>query len=183
MSGAKRPALFVDCGAKAGVVLKLFQGGLPDFALEGFEVQEVLARKAQKSCPTAYIRNSAVWIEDSSVMIFLPDTWGVNYRGGAKISHAGRESHGTHVDVPSIDFVRYLRAQRDHYKFVAVKFDIEGAEYPIIRNLYADYIRNTETLIDYLICEFHPQELADPAEDSLVRDMLTQMGIKYELWI
>lgn len=157
MSRAAQNPVLIDCGASDGNVLTRFADNLPNFRLIAFEVQAELLPYIEKAVPRAEVHPCAVGVSDDQVEIALPKTSGINYRGGTSTVPDRLPSERiaeTRIveQVRFVDFLRSLRAEG--HDFVAVKMDIEGGEYAILD----DYFANSEGAhIDVLMIEFHPE--------------------------
>ena len=187
-AGAKKP-VFVDCGVNEAVVLEKFMSRLQQFRFVGFEIQEELIPVARERAPDATILNQAVSDSNDDIEIFLPRSFGPNYRGGSttvatKIDDDKLLEKRVCKAVRLVDFLRKLRDE-DGHDFVVVKMDIEGAEYPVIDDLERDAsTRDGQSgLIDYFMVEFHPQVLPDPGKQQSYEDRIGGMGIPLRIWI
>jgi hypothetical protein len=80
--------------------------------------------------------------------------------------------------VRAVDFRADLEALRARHDFVAVKMDVEGAEYRVLHRVLAAERR----LIDLLFVEFHP-DLAAPGEDAAIRAALDGAGVRWVEWL
>jgi len=179
--------LFVDCGVNEGFVLSRYIGELKNFRFTGFEIQSELIPVAQQKNPSAQIHHAAVSAQNGQSEIYLPKGYGTNYRGGASTIRKKVSDKKLHERrfVTSIKLSEYLRAQKldEKFDFIAVKMDIEGAEYGIIDDLYNLWTSKSETLIDYLIIEFHPSVLDDKHQHELYLKKLDKMGLEFSTWI
>ncbi len=171
----KAPAakgIFIDCGFNNGLVLQKFIQAVPDnFDYYGFEVQGDLLEQAQsrieESCPSKKVILTNAGVSDNDLdIIYYPSRvtpWGILPRI-ATTTETGREV-GAHMDYSSprkvcgIDFSKWLSekfeeesAQSGGRPFVAVKMNIEGAEYPVLDKVLAD---GNFSKISVLIAEFH----------------------------
>ena len=152
---------FVDCGFNTCRVLEAFVEGLAeDFVFYGFEVQAELAALAEtmRAKYPARIFDlccAAVGIADGTVASYEATSWGVNFKGGTT-TVPGKRSMGIDYENPrtvrSIDFSAWLSRTFAPEDFVAVKMDVEGAEYDVLEKAIAD---ETIDIVDILIVEFH----------------------------
>lgn len=178
--------LFIDCGANEGHVLSLYKAQLRDFKFVGFEIQEEMVELARKRNPDASIVHSAVSTEAGEINIFLPNYYGPNFKGGST-TVASKFTNFENIETrtcQSIDFIDYLCKQRDIHGFdyIVVKMDIEGAEFEIIEALFHHYEKFSQTLIDLLIVEFHPEIESVVSEAECVR-LLEKMGTQISRWV
>jgi len=185
-AGANNP-VFVDCGTNEGVVLGLFVTRLPDFKFVGFEVQKELIKVAENNAPGARIRHQAVGDRNGQVEIYLPKNYSYNYRGGTttvanKISDERMYEKRPIDSVRLFDVLNELRAAG--HDFIVIKLDIEGAEYPIINDLYQESkLQDQKMPIDFLMIEWHPRVLDHPDEQAAYDEKLSDMGVSYSLWV
>jgi FkbM family methyltransferase len=163
--------IFVDCGFNTGEVLERFVKALPGFRFYGFEVNyQYFAESAaelQKRHPNILGLNfSAVSDHDGTASFHIAGEKRGILRGEATtiLPDFNEEQfiEERPHEVPAIDFSRWLKemiarhTEADGSKpFVAVKMDIEGAEYAVLEKLVHD---GTITLISELMVEFHTQQ-------------------------
>ena len=163
--------IFVDCGFNAGEMLERFVKALPDFRFYGFEVNyQYFAESAaelQKRHPNILNLNfSAVSDHDGTASFHIAGQKRGILRAEATTIlpdfHEREFIQEWPYEVPAIDFSRWLKemtalhTDADGSKpFVAVKMDIEGAEYSVLEELLHD---GTITLVSELMVEFHTQQ-------------------------
>jgi FkbM family methyltransferase len=182
--GAAR-RLFVDCGVNEGVILARYRKALPGFDFVGFEIQTDVIEQARKVNPGVELRNAAVAAEIGEVEVFLVGAARTNMRGGTSILRPrGRTPQRASYRVPAIRFSDFLSGKRrEGYDFIAVKMDIEGAEYQIIEDLHRIWQDGEAVPIDFLMIEFHPALLVSPGENDRYEALLGEMGIRYSTWL
>ena len=182
---AKRP-LFVDCGVNEGFVMNRYTKALPRFSFIGFEIQEELIDRATVANPDAEIRHQAVATADGPVDIYLPRAMGTNFRGGST-TEKGKVTGKNFLEqrsVDGIDLWRFLSDKRHSgYDFVAVKLDVEGTEYRLIDALYARWRDSGEELVDYLLIEFHEDQLPEGRDAHHYDRMLSEMKVHVSRWL
>lgn len=187
MAKDKQNKLFVDCGVNEGFVLNRYMSSFEGFDFVGFEIQEELVPLARQSNPGAEIINKAVSDKNGTIDIYLPKSYGPNFRGGASIEPNKIRDDNLHSkkEIEAIDFVEFLKGKTntEDYDFIAVKMDIEGAEYRIIDALYRDYLETGVTLIDYLMIEYHPAVLPSPEMQTDYVKKLNDMKIVVSHWV
>lgn len=185
-SQAAQRRLFIDCGVNYGIVLERYMMALPNFDFLGFEIQSELIGMARATCPGADIQHKAVSVSDEDLEIFLPKSYGMNFRGGTSILERKIPQNKLLEKrvCKSVNFGRVLQVKRaEGYDYVAVKMDIEGAEYAIIDMLHAQFKEDGKRLVDYLMIEFHQKVLDAPSDHDLYVDKLREMGIAFTEWI
>ena len=184
-SRGSKKCLFVDCGVNEGVVLAHYRKALSGFDFIGFEIQKDVIKQAKKMNPTVELRNVAVSAQDGEAEVFLVEKSRVNIRGGTStLRPRGTMKPIPSYTVPTIRFVDFLTEKRNHgYDFIAVKMDIEGAEYPIIEDLHKSFLSTDKALMEYFLIEFHPTSLEAGDENERYSRMLKEMSVDYPKFI
>ena len=193
--------IFVDCGFNAGEMLERFVKALPSFQFYGFEVNcQYFAESAaelQKRHPNILGLNfSAVSDHDGTAKFHIAGQKRGILRGEATtILPDFREEEfiqERRYEVPAIDFSRWLKEmvarhmEADGSKpFVAVKMDIEGAEYAVLEELVHD---GTITLVSELMVEFHTEQFDQnqrpyyARREADIRDKLSRLPVQILSW-
>ncbi|MGW6021236.1 FkbM family methyltransferase [Streptomyces sp. NPDC055099] len=152
--------VFIDCGTNLGVVLNRFINELPDHDFYAFEPNKELlpsihqqVERADRS-PRVEISHSAVWTHDGTIDLFLGHHESSTVMPGKRVPpmYDQQIDYSTPISVPTTDFSAWLRRTVTPNDHVAVKMDIEGAEYPVLTKLVAD---GTINLISVLYIEWH----------------------------
>jgi FkbM family methyltransferase len=193
--------IFVDCGFNAGEMLERFVKALPDFLFYGFEINY------------AYFANRAAELEKRHPNILgLKFSAVCDHEGAANFHIAGQKkgilrAEATTIlpylhkeestqegpyEVAAIDFSRWLRdmvarhTEADSCKpFVAVKMDIEGAEYAVLEELVND---GTIALVNDLMVEFHTQQFDQKQRpryarrEANIREALSRFPVQILDW-
>lgn len=167
LSRAAAAPCFIDCGFNEGVVLTKFADALPGFSIVGYEIQQQLFDMVSARRPQWRLVNAAVSERTGTAELFVCKDFTYNVRGASTILTGVLKDNnisdtGT---VECVDFLEELREIRKTSDFVAVKMDIEGAEYSVLEHV----LGCTETLIDFLIVEFHPKMVAQTRHDAVVQ--------------
>lgn len=157
------PKIFVDCGFNQGKVLEIFAAALSDFQFYGFEAnigfRTQAQRLQQKYQNIKELNFAAVSNQDGEADFFIAgaDT-GPHIQEGSTLI-IGKDVHQTNFNqsarVQLVDFSRWLTKLLDGFPqkpFVALKIDIEGAEYDVLEQMIET---NTLTQVNYLMVEFH----------------------------
>ena len=192
--------VLIDCGMNAGVIADGLLRRLPnDFFCYGFEVnaalfQERLAELQKTYGPRLSIEFSAVSTHDDGTT-FRQMGKSDKLIGAASTTIIpqirDRDVVGVTQAVTSIDFSRRLediwrRHSNGVSPYVAVKMDIEGAEYDVLEKLIAD---GAAGRIDDLFVEFHARRFdANDRPDILNREKeillkLATMPIRTHAWL
>jgi FkbM family methyltransferase len=163
--------IFIDCGFNDGRILEAFLKELPSFKFYGFEVNEEYfkerALKLQQRYPNIMnLHFKAVTNHGGSEKYFIAGKKNGRYQGLDTTIlpdfHQESITDPASHEIPSIDFSCWLEetiakhTTPDGIKpFVAVKMDIEGAEYAVLEEL----VRNrTILLVNDLLVEFHTDQ-------------------------
>jgi FkbM family methyltransferase len=194
--------IFVDCGFNAGEVLERFVKALPDFQFYGFEVNfQYFAESAaelKKRHPNILGLNfSAVSDHDGTTSFYIAGQKSGILRAEATTTLPDFQNEEqfiqkTPYEVPATDFSRWLKemiarhTEPDGSKpFVAVKMDIEGAEYAVLEKLVHD---GTITLVSELMVEFHTQQFDKnqrphyARREADIRDELSHFPVQILSW-
>jgi FkbM family methyltransferase len=193
--------IFVDCGFNAGEMLERFVKALPDFRFYGFEVNRQYfaesAAELQKRHPNILGLNfSAVSDHDGTASFHIAGQKRGILRAEATTIlpdfHKEEFIQERPYEVPAIDFSRWLKemvarhTEADGSKpFVAMKMDIEGAEYAVLEELVHD---GTITLVSELMVEFHTQQFDQnqrphyARREADIRDELSHFSVQILSW-
>ncbi|WP_299753608.1 FkbM family methyltransferase [Devosia sp.] len=164
-SGHSGPKIFIDCGFNQCKVMELFAGALPDFTFYGFEANSIFKPQAdnvkRRHKNVRDMHFAAVSTQDGETSFFLAGAeTGPHIQEGSTMV-MNKDAHQTDFTkptiVPTIDFSKWLKnlagsLPAGQTPFVAIKMDIEGAEYDVLEDMVA---RGTIGEIDYLMIEFH----------------------------
>lgn len=157
------PKVFIDCGFNQGKVLGIFAGALPEFQFYGFEANNGFKPQGEQlQSKYENIRElnfAAVSNQDGEADFFIAGAEaGRHIREGSTLIH-GKDVHQTDFTRPTrvqlIDFSRWLQELLSKFPqkpFIALKIDIEGAEYDVLEQMIANSILDH---VDYLMVEFH----------------------------
>jgi FkbM family methyltransferase len=193
--------VFVDCGFNAGEILERFVKALPDFQFYGFEVNcQYFAKRAaelRKRHPNILSLDfSAVSDHDGTASFHIAGQERGILRAEATTIlpdfHEDEYIQEEPYEVTAIDFSRWLKemvprhTEADGSKpFVAVKMDIEGAEYSVLEELVHD---RTITSVSELMVEFHTEQFDQnrrpqyARREADIRDELSHFPVKILRW-
>jgi FkbM family methyltransferase len=180
LSKAATDPCFIDCGFNEGVVLAKFADALPGFSIIGYEVQRELFNMVSAKMPHCRLVNAAVSNRIGTADLFVCKDFTYNVRGGTTIMAdvLKKNDLADTETIECVDFREELQEIRKKHDFVAVKMDIEGAEYDVLEHL----LSTSERLIDILVVEFHPKMVERSRHDAVVqriRDINLPMIIWY----
>ena len=177
-AGCKSPC-FIDCGFNEAVVLGKFERQLPGFAFHGYEVQRDLFAAAKSRGLDAELHNAAVWTGPGEIEVKVSSSSTYNQRGGTSVmdNALSEDKISERYSVPTRDFLDDLRNLRKKHDFIAVKMDIEGAEYDVLERV----LGSGERLIDMLMIEFHPK-IGGAGRHARLIGLLDAENVKYDAW-
>jgi FkbM family methyltransferase len=154
--------VFVDCGAHEGETILAFEKSTlfekHAWSIVSFEPNPLLFPRLPRR-PYLSTREEAVWIKDEERLFNYSEQ---DTAGGSLVPTVIRNGEMRAIKVKAIDFGKWLERNFTKQDVVYVKFDIEGAEYPVVEHMLKD---GAMTLVDRLYIEFHgvQQLLADRA--------------------
>lgn len=106
------------------------------------------------------ILNRAIWIKDGTIKFYfspqdesLSSIYKKNYDAFYETKYGEWKDNTVPIFIASIDFSQWLKNKFDIKDYIIVSFDIEGAEYDVLKKMLKD---NTIQYIDYLLVEVHP---------------------------
>lgn len=155
--------VFIDGGANVGQTILAFEKSTlyskHPWSIVSFEPNpELIARIPRR--PNLTVRQEAIWTADTELEFqFSP----AETLGGSVVDSVVKFPEMKNVKVRAIDFGKWLRATYRKEDVVYVKFDIEGAEYPVIEQMLRD---GSMTWIDRFYIEFHGVQQAEAGKKS-----------------
>lgn len=157
--------IFADCGAYNGDTVEQFinwgqfLGDISDARIYGFEPNPNFKDEWQdihdrhiKHVKEINFQPSAAWTDDKGLEFSL---WRESDIGSTVMPDKRNWFAGKIIGVPSFDFSAWLK-QFDEK--IYVKFDIEGAEYPILEKMIFD---GTDELCELLMIEWHADKMGE----------------------
>ncbi len=155
--------VFIDGGANIGQTVLEFEKSTlyskHPWSIVSFEPNPELVEKFPKR-PNLTLRPEAIWTKDTELEFqFSPQ----EPLGGSVVDSVVPFPVMKNVKVRAIDFGQWLKKTYRKEDVVYVKFDIEGAEYPVIEQMLRD---GTVTMIDRFYIEFHGVQQAIAAKKS-----------------
>ncbi|MGY6531826.1 FkbM family methyltransferase [Glycocaulis sp.] len=155
--------LFIDCGGHDGCSALMFLLNNPDYDCVSFEPNPAFWEHYD-GLPTKLVK-AAVYTHDGEVEFIIDP---VDGDGSTLIEGKPVEFHGTltndecpRISVPCVDLSRFVAENAEHYDSIALKLDVEGAEYDILEKMLSE---GTLEQIDTLYCEFHGHKMGLPLE-------------------
>lgn len=171
--------LLVDCGFNSGFVLEKMLQSLPEFKAYGFEVNECAfseaAQRLKERQPRILGLNfSAVSTHSGNAEFYeMGSQSGVCPMLGTSIIEGldPDKERGPATSIPSTDFSKWLsdihhKHSNGHQPLIAVKMDIEGAEYDVLDDLLET---GGIECISYLCVEFHARRFPEDQKPEIVR--------------
>ncbi len=149
--------VFVDGGAHVGETVEAFAKSTlatkHPWSIVSFEPNPTLVGQIPAR-PNLTVHHEAIWTKDEELVFNFSEA---DTLAGSVVPTV-IQSNGMHaVKVEAIDFGRWLRRNYTKDDVVYVKFDIEGAEYPVLEQMLKD---GTIALVDRLYIEFHGAQQA-----------------------
>jgi len=153
--------VFIDGGAHLGETVLAFEKSTlfskHPWQVVSFEPNPELVAEYPKR-PWATLRQEAVWTTDGELEFQFSDQ---ETLGGSVVDSVVKFPVMKNVKVRSIDFGQWLKKNFKKSDVVYVKFDIEGAEYPVLEQMLHD---GTMELVDRFYIEFHGAQQAEAAK-------------------
>ncbi|XP_006823096.1 uncharacterized protein LOC102810286 [Saccoglossus kowalevskii] len=184
-----RSTVYIDVGANRGDTLKSFYkqkkvdgsnnplvklpytydpANWKVFAFEADAIHTQELQKLQKQYNFQLYTETAAGIDNNGVQLFLDRAAEKNGYWGTSIVETKNDVTKTNaVQIPSIDFSKWLQNHVTHDDFVVLKMNIEGAEFAILDKMIQD---DTFCLIDQLFIFYHAN-IAFQGENSLANSM------------
>ena len=109
---------------------------------------------------------SAAWIDDKGLEFSL---WHESDIGSTVMKDKRNWYAGQVIGVPSFDFSQWLRQFEDDE--IYIKFDIEGAEYPVLKKMIED---GTDKMCKLLMIEWHADKMNESfkADEEFIKENL-----------
>jgi len=195
----RRPALFIDCGSNVGQGISYFLDFFPPSHFDYVLVEPnphcaaVLRTSVLPMLPSSQARiiEAAAAARDGEARLYglVEDERGETSQGASIFSQHNsafyRADEGAALVVKSFSFSHFLNESAAAYDTIAVKMDIEGAEYEVLESMLKD---GTAELVSILCVEFHSRYMREPERtryERLERQLLAELasrGGKVHLW-
>lgn len=158
----------IDCGANMGMSLIYFKSLYPDAEITAFEADPHIFSFLKKNVQSfnfsdTRIINKAVWHTNGETLSFLSE-------GGAGGRLQARSGEHKFVEVQTVRLKDYLNRKVDF-----LKIDIEGAEYPVIKDCSAELVNVQNLFIEYHGFPDVPQNL------HLILEIVKNAGFSYHI--
>lgn len=157
--------IFVDLGAYNGDTVEQFiswgqlLGDISDARVFAFEPNpnfkaewEDIVERQKKHVKEITFKQAAAWIDDYGLEFSL---WSESPIGSTVMPAKRNWDAGQVSYVPCFDFSNWLKQFKG--EDIYVKFDIEGAEYPILKKMIAD---GTDKLCKLMMIEWHADKMS-----------------------
>lgn len=175
--------IYIDLGAYNGDTVEQFINwgqvfaDVSDATIYAFEPNpnyqkewEDLYERQIKHVKDIVFEQSAAWVDDKGLEFSL---WN-EYQEGSTVMKQKRNWYaGKVIGVPSFDFSEWLK-QCDGEE-IYIKFDIEGAEYPILKKMIMD---GTDKLCKLIFIEWHADKMGEEFkadEDWIIANLNCRM--------
>lgn len=163
--------IFIDLGAYDGDTVEQFiswgqlLGDISEARVFAFEPNPNFAAKWQdvhdrhiKHVREIYFQQVAAWIDDGGLEF---SHWHESEIGSTVMPAKRNWYAGEIIGIKSFDFSTWLKQFEGEE--IYVKFDIEGAEYPILKKMIAD---GTDKLCKLLMIEWHADKMGQEYKDD-----------------
>lgn len=161
--------IFIDCGFYKGIGTSLFrrtEDYTPDFVFYGFDASILDIKSAQSKHKDVILSNNAVWTYDGKLKFYLSS----RRRGQANgVFHNASAKREKEIEVPCIDFGKWIINNFKKDDFIVLKMDIEGSEFEVLQSMIND---GSIRYIDIAYIEFHHKR--DPYKQ--IREQLNKVG-------
>ncbi|MDB5492026.1 MAG: methyltransferase [Micavibrio sp.] len=190
------PKIFIDCGFNQAKVMEIFARHLPDFTFYGFEANNNFKQQAEnlkrRRKNVLDLNFAAVSTRDGETSFFLAGAESGTHIQEGSTMVVGKDSHQTDFTKPTlvktVDFSNWIKqlTGANQNAFVALKMDIEGAEYDVLEDMFA---RDAIAEVDYMMIEFHSycftgdQKTAYQAREDALLDRLKKCPLTLSRWI
>lgn len=158
--------IYCDLGASNGDTVEQFINwgqvfaDVSDATIYAFEPNpnfqkewEDLYERQIKHVKDIVFQQSAAWVDDKGLEFSLWD----EYQEGSTVMKEKRNWYaGKVIGVPSFDFSGWLKQFKGEK--IYIKFDVEGAEYPILEKMIAD---GTDKLVELMFIEWHADKMGE----------------------
>jgi len=180
--------VFLDCGANKGQSINYaLQTVLREYEYEihSFETLPLFVTKLNKyfnSDPNINIYHAAVWNKDGAEKFFVSSK---STESGTllKEKSSGGISEDCFINIPTIDFSKWVVNNLNKNDYIILKFDIEGAEYKVLKHLIQT---GTIDYINEFRGEFHYDKLTLTDElvndINLVHEYFNENNLKFTPW-
>jgi FkbM family methyltransferase len=182
--------VFIDGGAHLGETVLAFEKSTlftkHPWSIVSFEPNPELSPLIPKR-PELTLHEEAIWAKDEDLDFRFAEEQTL---GGSVVASVIKMPHMKTTKVHAIDFSQWLARTYRKDDVVYLKFDIEGAEYPVLEKMLKD---GTMALIDRLYIEFHGEQQAMAAKakpwqvvdakrkDNELVEAITGLGIPVSL--
>jgi FkbM family methyltransferase len=182
--------VFIDGGAHLGETVLAFEKSTlftkHPWSIVSFEPNPELSPLIPKR-PELTLHEEAIWAKDEDLDFRFAEEQTL---GGSVVASVIKMPHMKTAKVHAIDFSQWLARTYRKDDVVYLKFDIEGAEYPVLEKMLKD---GTMALIDRLYIEFHGEQQAIAAKakswqvvdakrkDNELVEAITSLGIPVSL--
>ena len=167
---------FIDGGGNKGQSVHWAIDHFPGYIIHSFECYPILFPYFE-DLPTIF-HPEAIWINNGFLNLYP------FYKSiGSTVVH-GKERvyYDRPIKVPCIDFSQWLKDNFTKEDEVILKFNIEGAEYEVLKKMIKD---GTIKLIKKLYIEFHGKKIPaiSKKENDELHNSLVATGIEVKPWI
>jgi len=145
-----------------------------DFFVHTFEPCDVFF-KSYRHARNHKLHKKAVWVYDGATVVYMSDNR--ESQGHSLLKEKDNVNIHNHIEVECIDFGRWLKETFDDNDYVAVRMDIEGAEFEVLNHIIEDGSINR---IGKLLVEFHHRKYPNIASEEDYINVLSRIKVPFE---
>jgi FkbM family methyltransferase len=150
-------SIYIDCGAHVGKTVEAWALAHPEDTIYAFEPNPACLTNPRWNALLKHFRvkliRAAVWTAEGTMRFYRNSE---RLDGQSSTLMAGKRtgdvSYETAIEVPTVDFSRWLRRTVPAGEQATVKMDIEGAEYAVLMQMIRE---KTIRLVRTLRIEWH----------------------------
>lgn len=181
--------IYIDLGCYNGDTVEQFiswgqlLGDISDAEIYAFDPQAFIKEwtdikeRQVKHVKDIHFIQSAAWVEDADIELSLWHEQPI----GSTVMKAKRSWYAGEITTTrAFDFSKWLK-QFDEDEEIYIKFDIEGAEYPVLRKMLAD---GTAQRCKLLMIEWHSDKLTEEykEDEEIIKNALIESGTRWLEW-
>lgn len=171
---------FIDCGGNTGQSIRKFKSLKKyedqNYKIFSFEPNFDLIKDYAKNNPRDKIINSAVWVKNEKINLYLDrhDGDGSSLLTEKIHPHGHKENDlDNPLVVEAIDFSEWILKNFKKEDYIILKMDIEGAEYAVLEKMIED---GSMKYIDELYIEWHYKKVSiDEARHNEIKEKVKKV--------
>lgn len=170
---AMRKNVYIECGSYRGGTLRKFQAQHEDYEFHAFDPINFGEFKG------VTFHKQAVWTADCKKRLYVHRNKIKDGSSMFKGKRTGKLDKKHPILVDCINFGRWLRNKFNKSDYIVVKMNIEGAEYPVLKQMIED--RSIEW-IDVLYLSSHARKIPEMTKiNSILMEALEKEKLEFNL--